>query len=96
MIDASDSGAPRVCGHEIERMRQLLIAFLLFGFMVWSQAGLLEAQTAPLTASARASCEALLQTRLEEPMARLRLYHRARAQIFRVLPTTTCGPSRVP
>lgn len=44
-------------------MRQLLIAFLLFGFMVWSQAGLLEAQTAPLTASARASCEALLQTR---------------------------------
>ena len=44
-------------------MRQLLIAFLLFGLMVWSQAGLPAAQTAPPTASARASCEALLQTR---------------------------------
>ena len=44
-------------------MRPTFIAMLLCGLLVWTQAGEPAAQTAAVTASERAGCETLLQTR---------------------------------
>ena len=44
-------------------MRPTTTVVLLFGLIGWSRAGHLAAQTAVATASERAGCEALLQTR---------------------------------